>query len=64
MNLNYTYCKAIFVLVKISFFKFYLVGPKVKDFNSYWFWTYVVVFALGYDFLFKSSLGHYVTAAF
>ena len=31
------YCKAVFVLVKISFWKIYIVGLNVGDFNSCWF---------------------------
>ena len=31
------YCKAVFVLVKIRFWKIYVVGPTVGDYNSCWF---------------------------
>ena len=33
------YCKAVFVLVKINFWKIYVMGPNVWDFNSCWFKT-------------------------
>ena len=55
---------AVFVLVKIGFWKFYAVEPNVGDFNfaDYKLWGIIfyaaIVFGLNKNILFKSVLGH------
>ena len=66
MSLNVvTQCRAVFVLVKICFWKFYVVEPKYEGFQflvilELWCISFhaMVVFGLGKDLLFKWVLVH------